>query len=951
MPKHNNAAPHTAPPTRHAAPTYEPIPITPHAGNLCASGVLCGQPFGIARAPEAPCCGVGKGCPLFVFQSTTRHVMPKNEQKRPIDKDRLRDYLNGRTGDYRAIFQRCGFHINGERGPQLSGVLGPKELGEGENGNFSVNLETGLYHDHGDGDGGHAFSAVQNVHNLDFNGALEWIVDELHIPRDAVTDGGTPKKRTTSNGAHTSAPARSETAHSETAPDDGAPPDEIRDTQLKPTTTAEEKAAMEEAGKRFRDWNRRLMDDDGAARATRQYLTEERQLHPDALRGAGIGLAHRDELPELWQTTKTGRKTFPLWITIPVPDRDPATGTPRGAVKQIKRFGFDPAKGEWERFSSGRKAAMLPTGGTSVLYDPSHPDGRDAPVLVCEGEIDALHAVCAGYNAVTGTGGAGTWKDTWSRYVARMPSATAHGAVLCFDGDDAGRTGAETVARSLHAEGIHVRVATMPDGADVNDVLRGDGGQDALNAIVDGATAYTPPPDPGTDGADVQGKLARAIRRLREHGADVADLLPGAIETPEDADHATSYKPFPVDTLPAPARDYVTACAAAIPCPPAMVAMPLLSVLSAAIGSRASLRLKATWTELPTLWTVTVAPSGTTKSPAFHQAVRPVYHREEEAREEHERLLAEWKQADDDERRPTRTRYRTGDPTPEAVVKILSENRSGVLLARDELAAWIGGFDRYAQGASDAQFWIETWQGRQASRDRAGDGNTTVTRPSVPVCGTIQPGTLKAKLTEIHFDSGFAARLILCNPPAMPKRWTEADASREVRGGYDALLSNLYATPDGTTVTLSPDAKRQWIDYHDGQSVDRIPHMPEGPARSVCSKGITHTARVALILHLCERRNPGDTEVSAATMKSAVRLGQWLTRETLRVYENLKLDEEALQPIQRFAHMLPEEFRTKEAKAVADEEGIPDRTMYDWLDKLQDAGNLEKVRRGLYRKR
>jgi hypothetical protein len=61
--------------------------------------------------------------------------------------------LRSRLGvhDHRCILKRCGFKINGQRGADLSGILGPKELGEGETGNFSVNLEEGLVKDWGSG--------------------------------------------------------------------------------------------------------------------------------------------------------------------------------------------------------------------------------------------------------------------------------------------------------------------------------------------------------------------------------------------------------------------------------------------------------------------------------------------------------------------------------------------------------------------------------------------------------------------------------------------------------------------------------------------------------------------------------------------------------------------------------------------------------------------------------
>jgi hypothetical protein len=445
------------------------------------------------------------------------------------------------------------------------------------------------------------------------------------------------------------------------------------------------------------------------------------------------------------------------------------------------------------------------------------------------------------------------------------------------------------------------------------------------------------------------------VRRLQRYGEDPGDLLSQATPVPEErgaeGEERSAFEPFPVGTLPDAAQQYVTAAAKALPTDPSMVAVPLLAALSGAIGSRARLRLKRSWHEPAVLWTCVVAPSGSTKSPAWRHAVRPLLRWEIEAHREHERQLAEWnaQEAPDARDRPVRQRYRISDPTPEAVVKVLSNAQQGLTLARDELGAWIGSFDRYTNGMSDLHFWIEIYEGTLVSRDRIGEGNTTVPNPAVSVCGTIQPGTLKSKLQEVHFDTGFAQRIILCQPPHVPKEWTEADVTPSVRQDYKDLLSRLYATTPETTITMSADAKAAWVDFYDLEN-RRIHAMPEGPARSVRAKGITHAARLALVLHLCQRSNPGDTEVSASTMHDALTLGPWLTQETLRVYGELRLDEEALDPKLRFLHALPEQFKTAEAKAAAEEQGIPRRTLFDWLDKLQHAGHLQKIKRGLYQR-
>ena len=795
--------------------------------------------------------------------------------------------LKSRLGpdDYRKLFRRCGFDINGERGTELSGVLGPAELGEGSEGNFSLDLEKGLVKDWGStGYKGDLYSVVQDVQGLNFTESLEWVVDELNLDPSTLEGEATNSKS------------------------DETPASSTEDPNAPQSPTSPETVV---SGDQVDVWHERLMGDTEASRAARSYLIESRGVNEEVLQAARIGLAHSPD---------DGRATW--WIMIPVPDREAEEPT---SIVAVKGFAFAPSAGGWKRDAHGRKIPR--NAGSAALYDlvPSGVESSliKGPVLVTEGEMDALCALSHGFNAVTGTSGAGTFKPDWATYITDLAPARENGIIVAFDGDEQGRSGAKKAASLLQDAGADVRVASFPEGKDVSDVLMW-GGQEALRHFLDTACSYPRSEDGQTD-----------VRDAEEESSD------------------PSYEPFPMKALPAPVRAYVRAASEALPAPPVMVAVPTLSVLSSAIGDAARLELKRSWTEPATLWTVLVAPSGSTKSPAFDHAVRPVFHRESEALEEHEKALAEWKaQENPDERdRPSRDRYRTGDATPEAIVKILEENPRGVLLARDELGAWIGSFDRYVNGAADLQFWVEIWQGVQASRDRAGEGNTTVDTPAVPVTGTIQPGTLKEKLDDIHFDTGFAARLILCKPPPKPKRWTEADVSRDVREAYERLLTRLYNAPSGQRVSLSSKAKDTWIEYYNDANAS-LEARPEGPIKAMAAKGITHTARLALVLHL-SRKASGEVqsqEVDLQSMKNALRLGKWLTSETHRVYCELGLENESLSTTQRFLQCLPDQFKTATAKNVAEEEGIPERTCEKWLSELVDSSDLEKIKRGLYRK-
>src|SRR6185369_4270855 len=107
--------------------------------------------------------------------------------------------------------------------------------------------------------------------------------------------------------------------------------------------------------------------------------------------------------------------------------------------------------------------------------------------------------------------------------------------------------------------------------------------------------------------------------------------------------------------------------------------------------------------------------SGTAKTPAFKLVMRPIRERQSKSfrrfevlQADYESALEAWHEAKKGERGekpepPVCERFIVSDTTVEALAPILLENPRGLLLARDELAGWIGSFDRYAgKGGADS---------------------------------------------------------------------------------------------------------------------------------------------------------------------------------------------------------------------------------------------------------
>jgi hypothetical protein len=60
---------------------------------------------------------------------------------------------------------------------------------------------------------------------------------------------------------------------------------------------------------------------------------------------------------------------------------------------------------------------------------------------------------------------------------------------------------------------------------------------------------------------------------------------------------------------------------------------------------------------------------------------------------------------------PPRPRVVTMDTSTEELQRLLADNPHGLLHVRDELAGWLGSFDRYGGNGADRGFYLECWNG------------------------------------------------------------------------------------------------------------------------------------------------------------------------------------------------------------------------------------------------
>jgi Protein of unknown function (DUF3987) len=549
------------------------------------------------------------------------------------------------------------------------------------------------------------------------------------------------------------------------------------------------------------------------------------------------------------------------------------------------------------RFSDGWRIAGMPE--PRPLY--RLPDLADVNrIYVCEGEKAADAARSIGLTATTSPHGAdSSAKADWAALAGKE-------VVIVPDNDAAGRKYADAVtnilAKLTPAPVVKLlELPNLPDGGDIVDWIEAHG-----------------------DAAE-----PAELRRQLETLADDIEPIKSVSLSPD----VERFKPFPVEALPEPVRGFVAAAAKAIGCDSSYVALPLLASLASAIGNTRRLQLKRGWAVPAIIWAAIVGDSGTAKTPAFKLVMRPIRERQRRALERHdeeirqydadlirwEKTMNEWKRSknagDPPEKpeAPQADRCVVSDTTVEALAPLLKANPRGLLLARDELAGWIGSFDRYAAGKSgaDASHWLSMHNGESIVVDRKSGTPRTifVSQASVSVCAGIQPGNLHRALGTEHRESGLAARLLLACPPRKAKCWTEAEIDPADESQIANLLERLYelqfAGDDEVsrpvTIELTAAAKTAWKAYFNAHAQEQVDLTAELSA--AWSKLEEYAARLALVLHFI-RWAANDPLLESAdlvdvdSMSAGVTLATWFKGEAKRVYSIL--DESDDRRIQRW---------------------------------------------------
>ncbi len=410
-------------------------------------------------------------------------------------------------------------------------------------------------------------------------------------------------------------------------------------------------------------------------------------------------------------------------------------------------------------------------------------------IVLVEGEKDVEAATNIGLVATTFAGGAGKWREEYSKWFQEAK-------VICLpDNDDAGRKGMHIIATEIVKVAKSVRWLELPNilvKEDLSDWLNNpDNDKKAFEILVTNAPQWDPNYLHITLADPELGERLNILNSVDEIWLEPQEITPELL--PVDK--------FNSELLPIPLREWLLDISHRMQVPLDFPSGACVVVMSSIIGTRLSIcpKKKDPWQVVPNLWGGLIQKPSQLKSPPVKEVLRPMKELETEAFKKfdednfqyekefrvfemkkrvcEERMKSALKKNKDTDfsvaendleklesnppKEPKLRRYQTQDTTIEKLQDMLSENPQGIFIFRDELNGFLMKMKKDGHD-EDEDFHIEGWAGDGSfTLDRIGRGTVRSELICESIFGTIQPTRIIPHIRQTKSDtknSGFIQR-------------------------------------------------------------------------------------------------------------------------------------------------------------------------------------------------
>jgi CRISPR-associated protein Cmr3 len=421
------------------------------------------------------------------------------------------------------------------------------------------------------------------------------------------------------------------------------------------------------------------------------------------------------------------------------------------------------------------------------------------PILVVEGEGKADLLLAMGIAATCSIGGAGKWRRYgYPNYLDDLAGAAV---VLVPDRDAKGMAHMEDIekdfpdAQWLYPYSDSPLWHKLPEkgGLDIADWI--EDFKLSKEQILD-AVGIAPKPQ----------KVAEKSNPQELNDQEDNDILKSETQTLLN----WVSESISIDSLIPSLTSPFTQVARAFNIPEVVLVSALLPIAASLlrVGTKIEIAAATEFYPPPIIWTGIIAESGATKSPIFKILTKPLKVLQAEAEEiykynleEYEKQLAKFTaNPNSDQEKPIKPNPRNyffQDFTTEGLALSLEGTTHGTMIAVDELAEMLAGFNQYKGGkGNDRQKWLTIYDSGGMKVDRSSGKRMFLTHTPVSILGTIQPDVLKQQMGDLYTVDGLWQRFLWVNLPVTrlpaPNNGVTCNISELLLGIY-RRLENLPA--------------------------------------------------------------------------------------------------------------------------------------------------------------
>jgi hypothetical protein len=351
------------------------------------------------------------------------------------------------------------------------------------------------------------------------------------------------------------------------------------------------------------------------------------------------------------------------------------------------------------------------------------------------------------------------------------------------------------------------------------------------------------------------------------------------------------------------------------------------------------------------MWAVLVGKSGQNKSAPLKTAFKAVKNQQKQFDQEYEAAVANF-DPEAGEKKPTKKKLYSTDPTFEALINMHKQNPNGMILMPDEFKSFILNLIGYSGGAKQSQF-LSIWDGAPISLDRKEAESSSLSMPCVSIVGSIQDDVI-ASFKAKDIKDGFFERILFAIPLKMEKKYIKRTNPNDYlieqfHSKMKDFLDNVAQTNSTRELALSDMADELFINEVNKHVK---PSNKDDMISGILSKLDRYILRFALVLEVSNNffdKRPID-RISEDAMKKAIMLKDYfyvnalkLNSMVLNVYEDNSKEGKVLQVIKKIGK---KEFTNKEFIQMADQMGIAKESYAYQL--LSNTKLAHKVQKGLY---